>query len=92
MAWIKTLGFHDPELTPELAAAYQQVHSLMPPEYAMSGTHDVPGIIKVHSLDPEGLRKIFLAGLHLVNGPSPLSRREREMINTVVSAANRCFY
>ena len=92
MAWIKTIGFHDRELTPELAAAYQEVHPLMPPEYAISGTQDAPGIIKAHSLDPAGLRKIFLAGLHLVKGPSPLSRREREMINTVVSTANRCFY
>ena len=92
MAWIKTIGFHDPELTPELAAAYQEIHPMMPPEYAISGTRDVPGIIKVHGLDPAGLRKVFLAGLHMVNGPSPLSRREREMINTVVSTANRWFY
>ncbi|HEV8580571.1 MAG TPA: hypothetical protein VGX68_16010 [Thermoanaerobaculia bacterium] len=92
MAWIKTIGFRDPELTPELAAAYQEIHSLMPPEYGISGTQDVPGIIKVHGLDPAGLRKVFTAGLHMVNGPSPLSRREREMINTVVSTANRCFY
>jgi alkylhydroperoxidase family enzyme len=92
MAWIKTVGFRDPELTPELARVYQQVNPLMPAEYAMNGTDDAPGIIKAHSLDPAGLEKIFRAGLHLVNGPSPLSRREREMINTVVSAANRCFY
>lgn len=92
MAWIKTIGFHDRELTPELAGAYQEIQPLMPPEYAISGTQDAPGIVKAHSLDPAGLRKIFLAGLHFVCGPSPLSRREREMINTVVSAVNRCFY
>jgi len=92
MAWIKTIGFRDPELTPDLAAAYQEIGPMMPPDYAISGTHDAPGIIKAHSLDPAGLRKVFLAGLHLVNGSLPLSRREREMINTVVSTANRCFY
>lgn len=92
MAWIKTVGLHDAELTPELAGSYQEINGMMPPEYAMSGTRDVPGIIKIHSLDPAGLRKVFVAGLHLVNGPSPLSRREREMINTVVSATNHCFY
>jgi hypothetical protein len=92
MAWIKTIGLRDPEMTPELGAAYQEIYSMMPQYYAVSGTHDAPGIIKAHSLDPAGLRKVFHAGLYLVNGPLPLSRREREMINTVVSTANRCFY
>lgn len=92
MAWIRTIGLRDPELTPELLGAYGVANTLMPPEYAMSGETDVPGIIKAHSLDPKALELVFRAGLHLVNGPSPLSRREREMINTVVSSANHCFY
>lgn len=90
MAWIKTIGFKDPEMTPELMAAYQAAGSALPPEYM--GGDDAANIVKSHSLDPEALRTAFSAGLHLINGPSPLSRRDREMINTVVSAANRCFY
>jgi hypothetical protein len=92
MAWIKTTGLHDPDLSPELLKSYQQICPMMPPEYALNGVQEVPGIIKVHSLDPVGLQKVFVAGLHMVNGPGPLSRREREMITTVVSATNHCFY
>lgn len=92
MAWIKTIGLHDPDLSPELMKSYQQICPMMPPEYALNGVQEVPGIIRAHSLDPAGLQKVFVAGLHMVNGPGPLSRREREMITTVVSATNHCFY
>jgi hypothetical protein len=99
MAWIKTIGLLDPDLTPELATAYQEVFAQSPPEYRGGGDdgggpprRDAGGIVKSHSLDPVALRTAFAAGMHLIGGPSPLSRREREMINTVVSAANRCFY
>ena len=93
MPWIKTIGFKSPEMTPELAAAYQEVYASVPPEYRNPDPDaDVAGIVQSHSLDPVALRTAFLAGQHLIGGPSPLSRREREMINTVVSAANRCFY
>jgi hypothetical protein len=90
MAWIKMTGLQDPDLTPELAEAYQSLGPHMPPEYM--GGKDVAEIVRVHSLDPTAVRNVFTAGLHLIGGPSPLSRREREMINTVVSTANRCFY
>jgi hypothetical protein len=92
MAWIKMIGLHDPELGPELGEAYQSLAQGVPPEYLIGGSDDVAGIIKTHSLAPAVLRGIFSGGLELINGPSPLTRREREMINTTVSAANRCFY
>jgi carboxymuconolactone decarboxylase family protein len=92
MAWIKTIGFHDPDLHPELIAAYQAAGAGMPPDYKIGGGTDAAEIVKSHSLDPTALRLMFSAGGHLIAGPSPLSRREREMINTAVSTANRCFY
>ena len=61
-----------------------------PQEYG--GPGGPSNIIRSHSLDADLLRTAFQAGMHLINGPSPLSRAEREMIATVVSAANRCFY
>lgn len=92
MTWIRTIGLHDPDLTPELAETYQELAPLLPKEYLELAGDDVSDVIKTHSLDPKAMRLLFTFGLHLVNGPSPLSRREREMINTVVSATNRCFY
>jgi hypothetical protein len=90
MAWIKTIGLKDPDMTPELMAVYRELAATKPPEYG--GGEDAGSILKSHSLDPQALRMALGAGMHLIAGPSPLSRREREMINTVVSAANRCFY
>lgn len=90
MAWIKTTGPGDPDMTPELLAAYQAAGANRPPEYA--GKAGPSNIIRSHSLDAELLKTAFGAGMHLINGPSPLSRRDREMIATAVSAANRCFY
>ena len=91
MAWIKTIGFQDPGMNPELAAAYQEILQIAPREY-LEGATDAPSIAKAHSLDPKALITAFRSGMHLLNGPSPLSRKDREMIATVVSSANRCFY
>ena len=91
MAWIKTFGFRDPELTQDLAAAFMEVQQIAPREY-LEGASDAPAIVKAHSLDPKALITAFRAGMHLLNGPSPLSRKDREMIATAVSTANRCFY
>jgi hypothetical protein len=90
MAWIKTVGPGDPDMTPELMEAYKAAGQNRPEEYG--GRGGPSNIIRSHSLDGELLRTAFQAGMHLINGPSPLSRAEREMIATVVSAANRCFY
>ena len=90
MAWIKTIGPRDEDASPELVAAYQAAGANRPAEYAGAGGPS--NIIRSHSLDATLLRTAFESGMHLINGPSPLSRRDREMIATVVSAANRCFY
>ena len=90
MAWIETIGFKDPGMTPELMAAYQAAGQGLPDCYR--GGDDAAAIVKSHSLDPEALRTAFSAGMHLLGGPGPLTRPERELVATVVSAANRCFY
>ena len=49
-------------------------------------------ILAVHSLNPLSLDHHVVLYAHLMRGPSPLSRVQREMIAVVVSAENDCFY
>ncbi len=81
MAWIKMV--EPEEATGALKREYDQ---------AIRRAGRVYNIIKVQSLSPATLRAstgLYSAALH---GPSGLSRTEREMLATVVSSANRCFY
>jgi uncharacterized peroxidase-related enzyme len=52
----------------------------------------VDHIIKIHSLNPRSLEDHYRLYVHLMRGPSGLSRAEREMIAVVVSKTNDCFY
>ena len=49
-------------------------------------------ILKVQSLNPETLRASINLYVATMRGHSGLSRTEREMLATVVSWANHCFY
>ena len=49
-------------------------------------------ILKIHSLNPRSMRDHMDLYSHLMRGPSPLSRVQREMIAVAVSVANDCFY
>lgn len=52
----------------------------------------VDNIIRIHSHNPASMEKHYELYRHLMRGPSPLSRIQREMIAVVVSAANHCHY
>jgi uncharacterized peroxidase-related enzyme len=49
-------------------------------------------ILKVQSLNPAALQASMQLYRATMFGPSGLSRADREMLATVVSWANRCFY
>ncbi|MCH2476160.1 MAG: carboxymuconolactone decarboxylase family protein [Gemmatimonadetes bacterium] len=49
-------------------------------------------IIRVHSLNPRSMKDHIELYSHLMRGPSPLSRIQREMVAVTVSAVNGCFY
>jgi hypothetical protein len=53
---------------------------------------DVANIVKSHSLDPEGLRLAFTMSGAIHWSPQSLPWEKREMLNTVTSGANNCFY
>jgi uncharacterized peroxidase-related enzyme len=52
----------------------------------------VPNVLKAFAFDPAKLEAFVTYRNELMQGESGLSRLEREMIATVVSAQNRCFY
>lgn len=52
----------------------------------------VDNILRIHSLNPRSLEDHARLYGHLMRGPSPLSRVQREMIAVAVSAENDCFY
>jgi hypothetical protein len=74
------------------------VYALYPPEYATDppalkrpdATPD--SIVASHSLIPQALRHAMSTFGVLLGPQLPLSRRQHEMIATVVSSLNRCFY
>jgi uncharacterized peroxidase-related enzyme len=81
MAWIETIK--PEEASGELRAEYQR---------AVARAGKVFNILRVQGLNAAVLRAstdLYLAAMH---GPSGLTRAEREMLATVVSWANHCFY
>lgn len=49
-------------------------------------------ILKIMSLSPEALKTSMRFYLTVMKGSSALSRAQREMLATVVSHTNNCFY
>ena len=92
MTWIRTVSFDDDERLRQARAAQ---HALYPIEYAQP-THphhkDTDGIVGSHSLIPDALHHAFAAFGALMSTDLPLTRRQHEMITTVVSSINRCQY
>lgn len=92
MTWITVIPFDDDE---KLQRARDAQRALYPIEYA-TPTHphhaQTEGIVASHSLIPEALHHAFAAFGALMSPDLPLTRRQHEMITTVVSATNRCQY
>ena len=96
MTWIRTIGPKDADA--ELKRCYEQSYALYPAEYAdevpsvrrADGTAD--SITEAHSLIPAALLHGLSTYGVLLSPELPLSRRQHEMIATVVSSLNRCFY
>lgn len=75
--------------------AYDEASGLLADHYrrfASGPEGRVDNIIRIHSLNPPSMGHHVTLYAHLMRGPSPLSRIQREMIAVAVSAANGCFY
>lgn len=81
MAWIRIVEEHeaDDSLQREYEAARRRAGKVF-------------NIVKVQSLNPAALRAGVGLYLTLMYGPSGLSRAERELLATVTSWTNNCFY
>jgi alkylhydroperoxidase family enzyme len=81
MAWIRTVPEGGAE--GELQAHY---------DAAVKRAGKVFGIVRLMSPNPAVLEASMDLYRAIMFGPSPLSRRQREMMATVVSAVNGCHY
>jgi hypothetical protein len=92
MTWIRTITMA--EADEKLRSAMENQKALYPKEYA-TPVHPTEGgaqIVASHSLIPDALYHAFATFGTLMSPELPLSRRQHEMITTMVSVTNRCVY
>ena len=93
MTWIKTVS---PDESEEVRKAVESQRELYPVEYATpvhpTADGQTAGIVASHSLIPQALYHAFATFGVLMSPDLPLTRRQHEMITTVVSVKNRCHY
>jgi hypothetical protein len=93
MTWIQTIP--ESEADDRLRHALEAQRALYPAEYGepVHPTGDgTSGIVASHSLIPDALHHAFATFGSLMSPDLPLTRRQHEMISTMVSVSNRCFY
>ena len=93
MTWIKTVSMWDDE---RVKTAIEAQRKIYPVEYAEKvpavDKGDQAGIVASHTLMPDALYHSFSAFGAMLAPDLPLSRRQHEIITTMVSVTNRCFY
>jgi len=81
MAWIRTMD--QDSASGKTKKIYDKI---------LKGRGHLANIFIAQGLEPEVLEDHLNLYVHLMIGPGPLSREEREMVAVVVSAANRSAY
>ena len=92
MTWIKTIPITEDDA---VRRAMEGQRALYPVEYATSVHPTADGassIVDSHSLIPDALYHAFSTFGVLMSPDLPLSRRQHEIITTMVSVTNRCVY
>ena len=93
MAWIKTIQFD--EADDKLKEILIKTRESYPKEYDTPISPDSPlneSVIASHTLIPDALYHSFTAFSAMMSPDLPLKRRQHEMIATMVSVTNDCFY
>jgi hypothetical protein len=93
MTWIKTISLEDDDHLRELVLKQRQIY---PIEYSTPAPTVDRGfensIVGSHTLFPNVLFHSFSAFGAMMSPDLPLKRNQHEMIATMVSVTNRCFY
>jgi uncharacterized peroxidase-related enzyme len=97
MTWIKT---QSPVESHAVSEVLEKLRALYPKEYDASRRYErlLPDLVKndsimlSHSLIPQAMYHAFATYGAAMDPSLPLTRRQHEMIATVVSTLNRCFY
>jgi hypothetical protein len=93
MTWIKTIRMDEDE---RVKKAMEDQRTLYPIEYATPvhavNDGETSGIVASHTLIPDALFHAFSTYGSLLSPELPLAREQHEMIATLVSETNRCFY
>jgi hypothetical protein len=93
MTWIRTIPLA--EADEKLRRAIEAQRALYPEQYAtpvQPAADGTSGIVASHSLIPDALYHAFATFGVLMSPELALTRRQHEMITTVVSVTNRCRY
>jgi hypothetical protein len=92
MAWIKTIPFDQAAGT--LRELMTKQRALYPPEYETKPPLEQlqESVMASHSLMPDAMFHIFAGYAAMLSPALPLSRAQHEMIATMVSVTNQCFY
>jgi len=93
MAWIKTIPLD--EADEKLKDILNKTRMSYPKEYGSPNPPSIPvneSIVESHTLIPDALYHSFSAFSAMMSPDLPLERRQHEMIATLVSLTNDCFY
>ena len=88
MAWLRTIP--RAEAQGALAEVYAAMAARPIPDAYRPPHEDAPGIIRAHSLDPQLMRLTF--GSTGSTHQATLGWADRELIASVTSRTNQCFY
>ena len=90
MTWIRTIPIEDAD--EKLRRVMEGQRAVYPKEYATPVSPGGDSVVASHTLMPDALYHIFTAFGAMMATDLPLSRAQHEMIATMVSVVNRCFY
>lgn len=90
MTWIRTIPTEEADET--LRKAMEAARAAYPKEYASPISPGGDSVVASHTLIPAALHHIFAGFAAMMQPDLPLSRAQHEMIATMVSVVNRCFY